>query len=101
MDLFDAVADPATGEDEEPPFPTSPLDDDLEAQFCGRERAEVPSWSAGAVAAGIAWRAFLAAQTPERAAALETIEEQAYRAARIRKLARIAAESTLRPGDDL
>lgn len=71
-----------------------PLDDDeMEARFSGEERAGIPSWSASAVRLGVAWRALLASKTPERAAELERVEEDAYRAARRRKVAQRAMDA--------
>ena len=79
---------------DEYPFPSTPLEDELEAQFCGQERAGCPGWSESAQRLRAHWRAFLDAQPAERRETLERIEADAYQSARRRKLALAAMDAS-------
>lgn len=67
--------------------PEQPTDAELEAQFCGQERAGIPSCSKSGLAVRARWRAYLEAQPADLREWLERIEEESYRSARRRVVA--------------
>lgn len=84
------IAPPDDGDDEladwvnDLPPADPPSDAELEAQFCGQERAGLPSVSKSGLALRARWRAYLDAQPVELREGLERIEAEAYKAARRR-----------------
>jgi hypothetical protein len=92
VNLFDMVAD---GMDDDAIESQVPMDDELEARFLGEERAGIPSWSRSAATIAAALASLLASAEGEKRAMLARIEEEAYRAARRRKLAMMVVDREL------